>query len=74
MNFVPASFANVIYSLAKEDAKAFCNGALVLNELGEGNSLSKNANALTGEMIKEICLPVKVDRLGRITEINGNKV
>ena len=25
--------------------------------------------AITGEMIKEVCIPVKVDRLGRIIKL-----
>lgn len=35
----------------------------------EFSSSNKMERALTGEMIKEICSPVKVDRLGRIVEI-----
>ena len=32
-------------------------------------SLNKMERALTGEMIKEICIPVKIDRLGNIIKI-----
>ncbi|GAP68552.1 HNH endonuclease [Bacteroidales bacterium 6E] len=40
-------------------------------ELGSNN---KAQRAWTGEMIKEICIPVKVDRMGNIVEIfNRNK-
>lgn len=35
----------------------------------EFSSSNKMERALTGEMIKEICAPVKVDRLGQIVEI-----
>lgn len=35
----------------------------------EFSSSNKMERALTGEMIKEICVPVKVDRLGQIVEI-----
>lgn len=34
-------------------------------------SLNKIGRALTGEMIKEICVPIKVDRLGNVIEINN---
>ena len=36
-------------------------------------SLNKMERAITGEMIKETCVPVKVDRLGNVVEINGEK-
>lgn len=71
-NFVPYIIANVIYSLKKDVAKDFCKGEdLIQNELGLGSPQSKNQRAWTSdcEMIKEICVPVKVDRLGQIVEI-----
>lgn len=40
----------------------------------EFSSLNKTERAITGEMIKEICVPVKVDRLGNIIELNGKKL
>ena len=74
INFVPQSSATIIYSLPKEEALNFCNGTMIQNEYGLGSPKSKNERALTGEMIKEICLPIKVDRIGNITEINGKKL
>lgn len=35
----------------------------------EFSTLNKMERALTGEMIKEVCIPIKVDRLGNITYI-----
>ena len=35
----------------------------------EFSSLNKMERAITGEMIKEICLPLKVDRLGHIIKV-----
>ena len=35
----------------------------------EFSSANKMERAITGEMIKEICVPVKVDRLGNISKI-----
>lgn len=40
----------------------------------EFSPLNKMERAITGEMIKEICIPIKVDRLGNITEINNKKI
>jgi CRISPR-associated endonuclease Csn1 len=35
----------------------------------EYSSSNKMERAITGEMIKEVCIPVKVDRLGRIIKL-----
>ena len=40
-------------------------------ELGSNNKAQK---AWTGEMIKESCIPIKVDRLGMLISINGKAV
>ncbi len=40
-------------------------------ELGSNNKAQK---AWTGEMIKETCQPIKVDRLGNVIELNGKKL
>ncbi len=37
----------------------------------EFSKLNKISRAITGEMIKEICIPIKVDRLGRLIKFNG---
>lgn len=39
----------------------------------EFSPLNKMERAITGEMIKETCVPIKVDRIGNIIEINGKK-
>ena len=39
----------------------------------EYSPLNKMERAVTGEMIKEICIPIKVDRLGNVIEFNGIK-
>ena len=36
----------------------------------EYTTLNKMERAITGEMIKEICIPLKVDRLGKIIHLN----
>ena len=39
----------------------------------EFSALNKMERAITGEMIKETCVPLKVDRIGNIVEFNGKK-
>lgn len=39
----------------------------------EFSSLNKTERAVSGEMIKMTCVPIKVDRLGNIVELNGVK-
>ena len=40
----------------------------------EFSKQNKMERAITGEMIKETCVPIKVDRLGNIIELNGKKL
>ncbi len=47
------------------------NPIIQTTELGSNNKAQKS---WTGEMIKEICVPIKVDRLGNIIELNGKKL
>ena len=73
-SFVPYSSANVIFSINFTEQKK--RGVLypIQDEFGVGSPHSKSPRAITGEMIKETCLPIKVDRLGNIIELNGNKL
>ncbi len=50
------------------------NVASTIVDKFEFSPLNKMARALTGEMIKETCLPIKVDRIGNIIKINGKKL
>lgn len=69
-NFIPHRTASIIFSLPKDLAARFCmNNEIIQNEFGMGSPQSKNQKAITGEMIKEICTPLKIDRLGNITYI-----
>lgn len=45
--------------------------SVILNKV-EYFSLNKIGRAITGEMIKGTCIPIKVDRLGNIISINNN--
>ena len=73
-NFIPYSTANVIFSVNFTDQKKRGMSYSIQDEFGVGSQCSKNPRAITGEMIKEICVPLKVDRLGNIIELNGKKL
>ena len=45
------------------------NVASIIIDKAEFSALNKMERAITGEMIKEVCIPIKVDRLGNITKI-----
>ena len=68
-DFVPATASNIIFNVKKDFSERFCNKGIIQNEFGVGSPKSKNERALSGEMIKEICIPIKVDRLGHIITI-----
>lgn len=76
-DFVPATSANTIFSMTKKeqekkfDQEGYFN---IQDEYGVGSPKSKNERAITGEMIKKTCIPLKVDRLGNIVEVNGVKL
>lgn len=73
-NFVPYSAANAIFSLNYSNQKKAGISYPIQDEFGVGSQSSKSPRAITGEMIKETCIPIKVDRLGNIIEVNGVKV
>lgn len=73
-NFIPERSANVIFSIAMKKQREMGIDFVIQDEFGVGSPQSKNQKAITGEMIKEICVPIKVDRLGNIVELNGKKL
>ena len=74
-NFVPSNISKTIFSITKDDQKKMfgCYKYNIQNEIGVGSRPGKSQNAILGEMIKEICIPIKVDRLGNVIEFNGIK-
>ena len=50
---------------------AIANPIVQTTELGSNNKAQKSWN---GEMIKEVCVPIKLDRLGNIIELNGKRL
>lgn len=72
--FVPYAVARTIFSVKFTDQKKAGLSYPIQDEFGVGSQSSKSSRALTGEMIKETCVPIKVDRLGNIIEFNGMKI
>jgi len=66
-NFVPASSASILFDLNKSDQAKKGVMYPIQNEFGVGSPQSKNQKALTGEMIKNFCVKLKIDRLGKIS-------
>ena len=73
-NFVPFTVAKTIFSTKFSDQKKLGINIPIQDEYGLGSQGSKSPRAITGEMIKETCVPIKVDRLGNIIELNGIKL
>ncbi len=69
-NFIPANIATVLFNMNKDKQKKAFGKEMysIQNEIGVGSQGSKNENAITGEQIKSICIKLKVDRLGNISE------
>lgn len=72
--FIPYTSAKVIFSVKFKDQSKIGISYPIQDEFGVRWQASKNPRAISGEMIKEICLPLKVDRLGNIVELNGKKL
>ncbi|MGN0187765.1 MAG: type II CRISPR RNA-guided endonuclease Cas9 [Paludibacteraceae bacterium] len=51
----------------------YCVANTIVNKV-EFSPLNKMERAITGEMIKETCVPFRVDRLGNIVDVNGKKL
>jgi CRISPR-associated endonuclease Csn1 len=73
-NFIPSNSATIIFNFNKKEQEKLSLDFIIQNEYGVGSPQSKNQKAITGEMIKDICIPLKVDRLGNVIEINGRKL
>ena len=72
-NFIPFNVAKTIFSTKFSDQKKLGIEISIQDEYGLGSQGSKSPRAINGEMIKETCIPIKVDRLGNVIEINGVK-
>lgn len=65
-NFIPATIAEVLFNMNKEKQKNAGLDFPIQNEIGVGSQGSKNERALTGEQIKNICVKLNVNRIGKI--------
>lgn len=73
-NFIPQRSAKIIFSIPTKKQKEMGSDYVIQDEYGVGSPQSKNQKAITGELVKETCIPLKVDRLGNIIELNGKKI
>ncbi|MCL2417431.1 MAG: type II CRISPR RNA-guided endonuclease Cas9 [Bacteroidales bacterium] len=65
-NFVPANVANLIFNMNKTEQQKRGLNFNIQNEFGVGSPQSKNQRAITGEMVKDVCIKLNTDRLGNI--------
>jgi CRISPR-associated endonuclease Csn1 len=65
-NFIPMHSASLILNMKNEEQKKRGLNFGIQNEYGVGSPQSKNQKSITGEMIKDVCIKVKTDRLGNI--------
>ena len=67
-----------IYKMVSSTGTAcfFVNGKVAkpIVDKVEFSPLNKAERAISGEMIKMTCVPIKVDRLGNVVELNGQKL
>ncbi len=66
-NFVPVYSASTIFNLNKKEQEKRGLSFNIQNEFGVGSPQSKNQKSNTGEMVKDICIKLKIDRLGNIS-------
>jgi CRISPR-associated endonuclease Csn1 len=66
-NFVPVYSATTIFNLNKKEQEKRGIFFSIQNEFGVGSPQSKNQKALTGEMVKDVCVKILIDRLGNIS-------
>lgn len=65
-NFIPAEISALIFNINKKEQEKIGVSYSIQNEFGVGSPQSKNQKSITGEMIKECCIKINVDRLGKI--------
>ena len=66
-SFIPSQIADVLFNYNKDKQKKAGIDYPIQNEIGVGSQGSKNQNAITGEMIKAICIKLNINRLGNIS-------
>ncbi|MDO9634908.1 MAG: HNH endonuclease domain-containing protein [Paludibacter sp.] len=66
-DFILANSASTIVNKNFKDQIKLGINLPIQNEYGVGSPKSKNERSITGEMIKEICIKLKIDRLGNIS-------
>ncbi len=70
-NFIQSHSATVIFNISKKEQEKRGLNYPIQNEFGVGSPQSKNQKSFEGIMIKEFCWKLKVNRIGKITNIMG---
>jgi CRISPR-associated endonuclease Csn1 len=65
-NFMPANAASLLFDMTKKEQEKLGVNYFIQNEFGVGSPQSKNQRSIDGQMIKEVCNKLEVDRLGII--------
>jgi len=68
-NFIPYYSANTIFNIPFKEQEKLKIKYPIQNEYGVGSPQSKNQKSINGIMIKDVCIKLKVDRLGDINPI-----
>jgi len=66
-DFIPANSATTIININFKDQIKLGLNLNIQNEFGVGSPKSKNERGITGEMVKDVCIKLKIDRLGNIS-------
>jgi len=69
MNFMNCNISDLLFNINFKDQEKKEIKYSIQNELGVGSPQSKNQKSFDGEMIKDICWKLHVDRLGNIKPI-----
>lgn len=70
-NFIPSTIADLIFNPKKGEEKSRLSFP-IQNELGLGSPQSKNQKSFDDVMIKNVCVKLKVDRLGNLSRAPQN--
>jgi CRISPR-associated endonuclease Csn1 len=68
-NFIPSNISKVIFNLKKTEQTKRKVSFPIQNEFGVGSPQSKNQKSINGNMIKENCWKLKINRLGEIIRL-----
>ena len=66
-NFIPMTVSSLLFNVSKKEQEKKGANYPIQNEFGIGSPQSKNQKSIDGIMIKDVCIKLKIDRLGNIS-------